>query len=87
MPQWFYTYFVHILSGRGYQFWSGIGSDIGEVAIVGGIVAMVRHQNCAHKSCWRLGHHVTADGHKLCRKHLAMPAASLELPFVHPDHR
>jgi len=31
VPHWFYTYFVHVLSGRGYQFWSGIGSDVGEV--------------------------------------------------------
>lgn len=39
MPHWFYTYFVHVLSGKGYQFWSGIGSDIGEIALIGALIA------------------------------------------------
>ena len=35
MPHWFYIYFVHILSGKGYQLWSGLGSDVGEVTLIG----------------------------------------------------
>jgi len=40
--------------GPYYGFWSGFGSDIGEVAIIG---------------CWRLGRHQTGAGHHVCRGH------------------
>lgn len=67
-------YFWHPYSGNGYQFWSGIGSDIGEVAIVGGLVTLLlafwRHFNCHADRCWRLSWHTHADhGHPLCRVH------------------
>lgn len=83
---------LHLGIARGgpdpwYNFWSGFGSDVGELAIVGGLVAMVRHANCAHSPCWRLSRHVTVDGHKLCRTHLALPLDELNLPVVHPDHQ
>jgi hypothetical protein len=52
-----------------YAFWSGIGSDITEFAIVAGLVTMVRSRNCEVHQCWRLGRHATAAGHKVCRKH------------------
>lgn len=70
-----------------YAFWSGFGSDIGEVVLIGGIIAVVRHHTCAHRPCWRIGRHVTVDGHKLCHRHLAMPTSALELPVIHQDHR
>jgi hypothetical protein len=57
------------LSGRWYGFWSGIGSDLGELAIVGGLVTLVRHRNCEVHHCWRLGRHPTDGGHMVCRKH------------------
>jgi hypothetical protein len=57
------------LSGRWYGFWSGIGSDIAELAIVGGLVTVVRRNNCEVHRCWRLGRHATAGGHHVCRKH------------------
>ena len=60
---------VDNLSGRWYGFWSGFGSDIGEAAIVGGLMTMVRHRNCEVKGCWPLGRHATAAGHRVCRKH------------------
>jgi len=54
MPHWFYTYFVNILSGKGYQFWSGLGSDIGEVTLIGLAMVWWRHHNCRVYRCWRL---------------------------------
>ena len=47
---------VHILgmddlSGRWYGFWSGFGSDIGELGIIGGLVGLLRHKNCHVKGC------------------------------------
>jgi hypothetical protein len=57
-----------------YNFWSGFGSDLGEVAILGGLVTWARHANCEVHGCWRLGRHQTAAGHRVCRRH-------------HPDDR
>ncbi len=75
MPGWFTTYFVHVLSGRGYQFWSGIGSDLGELTIIGAAVVFLRHRNCHIHRCWRLQWHVDpAHGHPVCRHH-------------HPDYK
>jgi hypothetical protein len=60
----------HPLRYWGYQFWSGIGSDIGEVAIIGGLITIVRHLNCHAKGCYRLGgHQVAGTPYKTCRKH------------------
>ena len=52
-----------------YLFWSGAGSDIAELAIVGGLVTIVRKHNCEVHRCWRLGRHVTAAGQNVCRRH------------------
>jgi len=60
---------VDNVSGRWYGFWSGFGSDIGELAIVGGLLALVRKHNCEVHGCWRLGRHATAGGHLVCRRH------------------
>ena len=59
-------------ASRAYNFFSGFGSDIGEVAILGGIIQIYRHANCHVKGCARLGRHeYEMDGakYKLCRKH------------------
>ena len=59
-------------SGPYYGFWSGFGSDIGEVAIIGGLIGVARNHNCHVKGCWRWAHHeYTMDGasYKLCRIH------------------
>ena len=56
----FLWHLIHPLSGDGYQFWSGIGSDFGEATIVISILLIVRHHNCHVKGCPRLGH---ADEH------------------------
>jgi hypothetical protein len=60
---------LHPLAGNGYQFWSGIGSDAGEAALLGGVVVLLRHRNCHVKGCWRLGHLDPEHGHPACRRH------------------
>lgn len=63
---WFFQPF----HGDGYQFWSGIGSDIGEAAIIGGLITIVRQRNCHIRRCWRLSWHAHPEhGHPVCRKH------------------
>jgi hypothetical protein len=71
--------------GPYYGFWSGIGSDIGELALVGGMATLVRHRNCEVHGCWRLGRHQTAAGHRVCRRH--HPAGHLTAGDVHAAHR
>ncbi len=67
---WFSVYFVHVLSGRGYAFWSGIGSDIGEVALIGVAATWLRMHNCHVQRCPRLSWHPHPDhGHPVCRHH------------------
>jgi hypothetical protein len=65
---------LHPYSGLGYQFWSGLGSDIGEVsifgALVGGILAYWHHHNCHVHRCWRLCWHAhPGHGHPVCKRH------------------
>lgn len=59
------------LSGPFYGFWSGVGSDLGELALLGGLWHMF---NCHDEGCWRVGRHVQIDeaGHHIrrCHKHL-----------------
>ena len=57
------------LSGPWYGWWSGAGSDIAELAIIGGLVNIARRHNCEVHHCWRIGRHATAGGHQVCRKH------------------
>lgn len=72
--------------GPYYAAWSGWVSDIGEVAIIGGVFQLAHHHNCHQKGCWRIGRHVTKDGYKLCRTHVGMPCDDLTLHPIHPDH-
>lgn len=63
-------WFFQPLHGDGYQFWSGIASDLGEVAIIGGLLTFVRQRNCHVKRCPRLSWHAHPEhGHPVCRKH------------------
>lgn len=56
--------------GRWYAFWSGAGSDIGELAIVSSLVALIRHKNCHVHRCVRLGRHpVEGTQWVVCRRH------------------
>ncbi len=58
---------AHILgldsaSGPWYLWWSGAGSDLGELTI---LVVVWRHLNCHEPGCWRLARHRMPH----CRKH------------------
>ena len=61
---------VDNVSGRWYGFWSGFGSDVGEVAIVGGLITIVRRHTChihrllAHRPSSCAGQHRV-----VCRMH------------------
>lgn len=70
-------------AGPFYGFWSGFGSDLGEVTIVGGMLAICKKHNCHTRWCWRFGHHDFTDSttgvtYRLCRKcHPAHPGTAL----------
>jgi len=56
-------------SGAYYGFWSGFGSDLGELTILGGVIQIARHANCHSKGCWRIAKHpVEGTPYKVCRK-------------------
>ena len=42
---------------NGITFGPGFGSDLGELVIIGSIITVYRHNNCAIKGCWRIGRH------------------------------
>jgi hypothetical protein len=53
-----------------YGFWSGFGSDLGEAAIFGGLIALYRKHNCHLHRCWRIGRHpLEGTPYVLCRHH------------------
>jgi hypothetical protein len=55
--------------GPYYGFWSGFGSILErlvELTVIGGI--LLRHKNCHHHGCPRIGRHVV-DGTPWCDKH------------------
>ena len=57
-------------SGPYYGFWSGFGSDLGEVTILGAVAVGLKHVNCHDKGCWRIiTHKVDGTPFKACRKH------------------
>jgi len=63
---------LHPLEGFGYQWWSGIGSDFGELTLIGTVIGSAivayRHIECHHEGCRRLGRF--PHGHyKLCHIH------------------
>jgi hypothetical protein len=51
-----------------YAFWSGFGSDLGEVTLLAAIAGMYAKHNCHSKHCWRVGKHVV-DGTPWCNRH------------------
>jgi len=67
----------------GNAFWGGVASDLGEVTLVGGMLAIYRKHNCHQRHCWRFGRHDFTDEatgltFRLCRKcHPAHPGRHL----------
>lgn len=58
------------LHGNGYQFWSGIGSDFGEVFLVGAAWTLIRKHNCHVKGCPSIVTHLDPHVHApACRRH------------------
>lgn len=66
---WFFHYFGINGTGSWYAFWSGIGSDIGELAIFGGVIQVLRHRQCHTKGCWRFGKPVEGTPYLACHHH------------------
>lgn len=56
-------------NGAYYLFWSGAGSDLAYLAIIGGLIGIYRKHNCEVHRCHRLGRHITAAGQHVCRRH------------------
>jgi hypothetical protein len=53
-----------------YNFWSGSGSDLGEITIIAGLIAVYRKHNCHVLRCWRLARlPVPGTPYVTCRKH------------------
>ena len=51
----------HVLGADGrewYNFWSGIGADIGGLAFIGAAIGLYRKHNCHVHGCWRLAKQV-----------------------------
>lgn len=66
-------------AGRWYAWWSGAGSDLGELAIVGGLLALVRKHTCHQPRCWRIGRHVV-EGSPWCDRHHGDARSRQETP-------
>ena len=64
---WYWLW--HPLSGPGYQFYSGIGSDLSEMTLVAGMIGLYRHVNCEAPHCWRPGHRHPEHGRPVCKRH------------------
>jgi len=86
---------LHPLSGLGYQFWSGIGSDFGQVTLITGVVLLLAglyHQhNCHVDGCHWLGKHRMAGGkYVICgrclRKGGGVPD-TITAEHVHSEHQ
>jgi hypothetical protein len=86
---WILNFFgINNLSGYGYGFWSGIGSDLGEFALIGAVVALYRKHNCHVKGCWRLSRHpVEGTPWVTCRKHHPLINEAPSAEQVLADHR
>lgn len=75
---------LHVLgldnaSGPFYLWWSGSGADLGELAIVGGLVTVARKHNCHVKRCMRVGRYpVEGTVFVVCRRHHPEDSPSAE---------
>jgi hypothetical protein len=65
-----------VTDGEGYQWWSGVGSDLGQVTLITGLIVgfwrVRKHLEChveSPKNCHRIGRPVAGTGHRACRLH------------------
>jgi hypothetical protein len=63
----------HVLGSDGrawYNFWSGFGADLGEVAFFGAAIGVYRKHNCHVHGCWRIAkQQVVGTSWMVCHKH------------------
>ena len=63
----------HVLGSDGrawYNFWSGFGADLGEVAFLGAAIGVYRKHNCHVHGCWRIAkQQVVGTSWMVCHKH------------------
>lgn len=74
---------IQVRDCLGYNSWSGILSDIGEVALVGAVATVIlglwHHHNCHVAGCWRLTWHANPEtGHPECKVHHPDPHGYLK---------
>jgi hypothetical protein len=64
---------AHVFGSDGrswYNFWSGFGADIGEVAFIGAAVGVYRKHNCHVHRCWRIAkQQVVGTSWMVCHHH------------------
>jgi hypothetical protein len=71
-------------SGLQYGFWSGFGSDLMELALIGYIWQAL---NCHASRCYRLGlHHVQGTPYRVCRKHHPVLKGKVSWELIHLAH-
>ena len=76
-----------------YNFWSGIGSDLGEATLISavgiGVYTGVRRVNCHTKGCWRIGkHRLDGTPYVLCRHHHpGVPSKGASHQHILEQHR
>lgn len=67
------------LSGPLYGFWSGLGSDLGELPMLGAAVTLARRHNCHYPRCARIGRFpVEGTPWTVCAKHHPVGAPTRE---------
>jgi hypothetical protein len=63
----------HLLGADGrnwYDFWSGFGADLGQIALVGAAIGLYRKHNCHVHRCWRIAkQQVEGTQWMVCHKH------------------
>lgn len=53
-----------------YNFWSGAGADLGQLAILGAAIGLYRKHNCHVHRCWRIGKsQIDGTPWVVCHKH------------------
>ena len=69
---WSFQHFTGMdnVAGRAYGFWSGFGSDLGEITLIGLVAGIIKHQNCHVKGCKSVfTHPVVGTPFKVCKRH------------------
>lgn len=77
---WLYHIFGVSGVGSYYGFWSGFGSDISELAILGAVIGIYRNSRCHVDGCHRHGKY-PFQHYKLC--HIHHPQVDGKLTHAH----